>query len=543
MNRPAPWLLLLAALAACDDDGSTAEAQRDGAADAMHVIDATADAIADAIADASGDASGDAMHAIDAMPDAILDGPGDAMHGIDAMPDASVDAIDAMPDAAPADAGPPPPLFDHALIADADDADCRFENARQTLRGLTLLDVWDVSYTSYEAIDGALEPIRMRAFAARPAGAEGIPGIVQAHGLGGYAEASHAEGPAALTGAFVIAYTGPGGGTEPANTSEGRPAGFDDGYRMFDVLDDPRGSWFWGHGVAAMRALTCLEAHPAVDPDRLGMTGYSGGAVATLMAAGVDARIRAAVPLSGTGAWDLAVRSPTAWQHGLLEQAGLDTDSPEWRALLEHLDVAEIARGAQGAILMVNGSSDEFFPLDAHLDTFAGLPGGGHRTSISGNYDHGCYALTGGEPADAIEQRATVRAEGGQRMWFAHHFGTDPTYATLPAPPTARIDVVGPAALVTAQVDTPPALGVRSVKYWWSNDRGLFFAAVDLDEQAGGIWTGPAPPPEPQTVWYVDVEYQTPDPIAAQRFSLSTPPHVPDGFVANIRRNSDCLPP
>lgn len=472
----------------------------------------------------------------DATPDIGPDAapvPPDA--AADAMPDAAVDAIP--------DAGPPPPLFDRALIEDIADADCRFEDARQSLRGLTLLDVWSVNYRSYEVIDGALSPIRVRAFAARPAGAAGIPGIVQAHGLGGFAEQSHAEGPAALTGAFVIAYTGPGGGTTPANTSEGRPAGFDDGYRMFDVLDDPRGSWFWAHGVAAMRALTCLESHPAVDPLRLGMTGYSAGGVATLMVAGVDPRVVAAVPLSGTGAWDRAVRSPTAWQHGLLAQAGLDTQSPEWAALMTHLDVAELARDAAGAVLMVNGSTDEFFPLDAHRATFDGLPGPGHRTSISGNYDHGCYAISGGEPAGAIEERATIRAEGGQRMWFAHHFGTDPTYATLPAAPTAAIEAVGPVTLATAQVDTPPTLRVRSVKYWWSSDGGLFFGAVDLEDQGGGLWTGPILPPEPGTVWYVDVEYQTRDPLGAQRFSLSTPPHIPDGFVATIRRNDNCLPP
>ncbi len=537
-------------LVGCDDGaGSAVDPGADARIDPDGSVDATADAVlgvADAMLDATADAMLDGMPAAaddmlmvaDAMPGVMSDAMSDAMP--DGMPDAMPDAmLDGPLDAAP-DAGPPP-LFDLPLLRDAVDADCRFDNPRQTLRGLTLLDVWDVSYISYEVVDGQLHPIRMRAFAARPAGADGIPGIVQAHGLGGFAEPAHAEGPAALTGAFVIAYTGPGGGDAPENTSEGLPAGHAEGYRMFDVLDDARGSWFWAHGVAAMRALTCVENHPAVDRDRLGMTGYSAGAVATLMAAGVDDRIRAAVPLSGTGAWDLAVRSPTAWQHGLLDGAGLDTDSPEWTTLLEHLDVAELARGAAGAVLMVNGSSDEFFPLDAHRDTFDGLPGPAHRTSISGNYDHGCYALTGGEPADAIEERAVIRAEGGQRMWFAHHFGTDPAYATLPAAPTARVEPVGPVTIATAVVDVPPTLRVRSVKYWWSNDRGLLFAATDLEDQGGGLWAGPVLPPEPQTVWYVDVEYRTGP--ASERFSLSTPPHIPDGFVANIRRNDTCLPP
>lgn len=544
MSRPLLAALLVALAAGCDDgaapggdghagDGAAADAGRDAAADAFEGMP---DGMApDGMAPDGMAPDGTAPDGM--APDGML-GDADAMLG---DPDASAADPDATPDGS--DAGPPAPLFDLPLIGDADDADCRFENPRQVLRGLVLLDVWDVSYRSYEVIDGALSPIRIRGFAARPVGGRGIPGVVMAHGLGGFAEQGTAEGPAALIGAFVIAYTGPGGGNAPNNTSEGRGAGFGNGYRLFDVLDDPRGSWFWGHGVAAMRALTCLEDHPDVDPERLGMTGYSAGGVATLMVAGVDPRVIAAVPLSATGAWDLAVRSPTAWQHGLLAQAGLDVSSPEWAGLMQHLDVAELAREAQGAVLMINGSTDEFFPLDAHRDTFDGLPGAGHRTSISGNYDHGCYAVSGGEPAAAIEERAVIRAAGGQRMWFGHHFGTLDIYAALPAAPTARIEQVGPVSLAVAQVDVPGPLRVRSVKYWWSDDGALLFAAVDLEDQGGGVWSGPIVPPDAGTVWYVDVEYQTQNGLALDRFSLSTPPHIPDGFVARIRSNQTCLPP
>ncbi len=471
-------------------------------------------------------------------PDAARDAAWDAALDVPAPRDApppSDAARDGEPDGA-VDAADPPPLFDLETIADAESADCRFDRPRQTLREGVLLDVWDLSYISWELGEGGLEPIRMRGFAARPAGQTGLPGVVQAHGLGGFSEAGHATGLAARLGMFVVAYTGPGGGTEPGNSSEGLPAGHDDGRRMFDTVPDVRGSWFWAHALAAMRALTCVADHPGVDADRLGMTGFSAGGVATLIAAGVDRRIRVAVPLSGTGAWDEAVRSPDAWQHGLLTTAGLSVDGPRWRALIEQLDPARLIEDTTAAVLMVNGTTDEFFPLNAHLATYDAIPGA-KRTALAGNFDHGCYALTGVEAAANIETRADTRAAGGQRLFFRHHFGADPNYRDLPATPTLRLDVAGAVALATAEIgEAGRGQRVQNVHYWWSSDAAFVFGNVELHPE-GDVWRAPVPAPLPGTVYYVDVEYSA----GRDRFALSSRPHLPPGFVPHIRSQGDCL--
>ena len=200
----------------------------------------------------------DARAEVDARHDLGPHARGEPPDGprLDAEPEASPDALardGAWPDAAETspDAGAPPPLYDLVAIADADTADCRFERHREAARDGVALDVWDLSYTSWELRGGALEPIRMRGFAARPVGARGLPGVVQAHGLGGFSEARQATGLAARLGMFVAVYTGPGGGTDATNTSEGLPAGHDDGRRMFDTVPDVRGSWFWSHTLAA----------------------------------------------------------------------------------------------------------------------------------------------------------------------------------------------------------------------------------------------------------------------------------------------------
>ena len=492
------------------------------------------------------------------LPDVLTDVV-DEWWWSDATPDVTPDAIadtapELLPDLGwelqedtfqPDNTEEAPPLFDLALLSDPATANCTFTDHHTILKGTTLLDVWQVSYTSFESVDGELAPIEIKAFAARPVlSGDNLPGIVQAHGLGGFAKEAHASGTAALLGMFVLAYTGPGGGDAPDNTSEGLPSGWEDGYRMFDTVPDPRGTWFWGHAVAAMRGLTCLEHHPAVDPLRLGMTGYSAGGVATLIASSVDPRIKVAVPLSGTLAWDVATQSPGAWQHTLLNQAGLSTASQQWLVLMDTIVSSQALLPGNGAkVMMVNGSTDEFFPLTAHMDCFSALPGADKRTSIAANFDHGCYALTGGESASAIEERAAIRAEGGQRLWFRHWFQTDDDYGYVPTPPQVTVQAVGPVTMVTAVVDPGGSkLEVEEVKVWASNDDSFFFASVDLANQGNGLYSEMAWfTLQENTVLFVDVQYRTQSLLFPERFSISSPPQVPATLVPHIRNIDSCM--
>ncbi len=437
----------------------------------------------------------------------------------------------------------PPPLFDHDMIQDVATANCTFSDHHTTLKDGVLVDVWHVSYNSWEVIDGNLEPIWIQGFAARPVFGDGsLPGIVKAHGLGGYAEESHATGTAALLGMFVLAYTGPGGGTDGDNSSEGLAATHDNGYRMFDVLTDLRGTWFWGHAMAAMRGLTCIANHPDVDSDRLGVTGYSAGGVISNLVSGVDPRVKAGVPLSGVLAWDIAVESPDAWQHGLLAEAGLDAASPEWLKLMQLVDPGAIYNDQSAAVMIANGTSDEFFPLTAHMATYNAITSP-HRMSLAGNFDHGCYLLTGGESAQTIEARAELRAKGAQLLWFHHHFGTDDRFSFVPQTPTFTADAIGLVTIVSAVVDPGgPHLDVEEVKVWWSNDDAFLFGSVTLPKQGDGLYGEVAFfPTEANSVLYVDVQYKTKEIFAPLRFSLSSVPKIPAGLVPHIRDVNSCL--
>lgn len=430
-----------------------------------------------------------------------------------------------------------PPLWDTTLIEDAADAKCTFTGKHTAIKDGVLLDAWHLTYVSYESIGGVLKPILIQAFAARPQGGGVRPGIVQAHGLGGFAKEEHATGIAALTGAFAVAYTGPGGGTEPNNTSQGLASGANNGMRMFDVFPDTRGSWFWGHAMAARRALTCVAHHPDVDATRLGITGFSAGGVISFLVGGSDARIKAAVPLSGVLAWDVATASPNAWQHVLLKKAGLTVASPAWKKLMAELITPAVALAASSAkLFLVNGSSDEFFPLTASAATW-GAWKGPRWLSLVGNFDHGVFAafgsaLPGG--TKKIEADADLRARGAQRALFHHVFGTDTRYAQLPQPPSAQLQVQG--ALIVALAvpkPAPAALQLDAVHLWWTLDNGKTWLTTPLDKNSG-VWTKQLPgPPPANLVWYVDAVYRTKD-LIPQWMSVSTEPVIPAGWVPDI---------
>jgi|GEM_PF-2241381 len=442
-----------------------------------------------------------------------------------------------------------PVIFDMDMLRNQDDLECSFTNQRTEMKDGVMLYVWDVSYISYESIGCELKPILIRGFAARPMTlASNAPAVIHAHGLGGCADPDNAKGPAALLGMLVLAYTGPGGNggtTQPdCAVSEGLPASYASGYRMFDTIPDPRASWFWGHAVAAMRGLTCLETRPETDSSRMGITGFSAGGVVTLISAAVDSRVKAAVSLSASGAWDVATESPDAWQHNLLTLAGLNTASAQWLTLSDTIVPDVLLSGTSAKILMANGSTDEFFPLTAHMATYNQIPGSDKRLAIAANFDHGCFGLTGVENAEDIEERAQKASSGNQRAWLRHHFATDDDYEYYPLTPQVTANPLSGGIYATAIVDGGGSkLDIERVKFWMSNDNAFLFASVEMEYNDDlHVWAAPvAAPLQENSVYFVEVEYKTKALILPERFILTSEPHVPAGFVPHIRGMDDCL--
>ncbi|MCU0748297.1 MAG: dienelactone hydrolase family protein [Akkermansiaceae bacterium] len=168
-----------------------------------------------------------------------------------------------------------------------------------------------------------------------PKGATKIPGLVQIHGGGQYAQfeavlSNAKRGYATISIAWAGRYTAPGYAVGPnqvklfwdGKTSD--PAyklttdwGAIDAYHApcrypgnnfvlnppsdhsIDPVASPRNSGWFPCTMAARRALTFLERQPEVDPGKLGVYGHSMGGKLTVLTAGSDQRVKAAAPSCG----------------------------------------------------------------------------------------------------------------------------------------------------------------------------------------------------------------------------------------------------
>lgn len=156
---------------------------------------------------------------------------------------------------------------------------------------------------------------RMGAYYARPTRVSGkIPGILHMHGGGQRAQRQSVE-PFAANGYAAITINW--GGRAMEDQKPGEP-GTDWGAldatqtshnshyfsqqpdaRTIDSIVSPRNSNWFVITLAARRALTFLQQQSQVDPEKLGVTGHSMGGKLTVLTAGADPRVKAAVPSCG----------------------------------------------------------------------------------------------------------------------------------------------------------------------------------------------------------------------------------------------------
>jgi dienelactone hydrolase len=103
------------------------------------------------------------------------------------------------------------------------------------------------------------------------------------------------------------------------------------------------------------RSLDVLEAHPLVDPTKLGMVGFSYGGTVTLFLAALDPRISAAVVSGYFSSWAESHKVP--WNMcGSQVLAGMP-------GTMEHEDIGALV--APRALLVESGRDDPLFPVAA----------------------------------------------------------------------------------------------------------------------------------------------------------------------------------
>jgi dienelactone hydrolase len=234
---------------------------------------------------------------------------------------------------------------------------------------------WDskgtVSTLSYAGEPFKGKPTRIFAYLAKPEKLDGkAPAMVLVHGGGGTAFREWVE-LWAKRGYVALAMDLAGAEPVEKRDSAGRPTkgtkkmpdggpGQGDGDKFFfdgKVVD------FWSyHAVAAViRGVSLLASLPEVDADRIGITGISWGGYLTCIVAGLDDRLKVAIPVYGCG----FIHANSVW-NGILARMKEDRR----KLWVENFEPSRYLAGAKMPVLFVNGTNDFAYPLDSYQKSY-----------------------------------------------------------------------------------------------------------------------------------------------------------------------------
>jgi dienelactone hydrolase len=266
----------------------------------------------------------------------------------------------------------------------------------------------------YEGEPIATKPTRVFAYIARPeASGNRVPGIVLVHGGGGTAFAEWAKLWAAR-GYAAIAMDLSGNGPGRKKLSDGGPS-FEDStiFRSF-TESEVEEMWTYHAVAAVIRGHSLLAARAEVDADRIGMTGISWGGYLTCIAAGIDHRVKVAVPIYGCGF--IYENSHADWLKAFAKMKPEVRD--HWISLF---DPSIYLPNVRCPVLFANGTNDIAFPLDSYQKSCRLVPGKVDlRIEVDMPHSHeagwapkeiGVFidsVLKGGDPLPRLCEMATV---------------------------------------------------------------------------------------------------------------------------------------
>lgn len=301
--------------------------------------------------------------------------------------------------------------------------DFRWLNSESTVRSLL-----------YQGEEYQGQPTEIFAYYASPAtladkqvSAEPYPGIVLLHGGGGTAFSEWVE-KWARRGYAAIAMDL--GGKRPAEpifdevtgqivrrfdnvvakrTRVQKPGPLDDHKAKFqNVNDDPTDDWQFHAVAAVVRAHSLLRSFPEVDAERTAVTGISWGGYLTCLAASVDSRFNAAVPVYGCG----FLYDGESVQRPMIDRLG-PKQRAEWIRL--H-DPSRFLRHCRVPIFFVNGTNDRHYPLKSYARTYKLVQGAVTLRIEAGmrhSHGHGWAPLEIGRFVDhhLLQKQAMVQLE------------------------------------------------------------------------------------------------------------------------------------
>ncbi|MFW9997841.1 MAG: acetylxylan esterase [Candidatus Odinarchaeota archaeon] len=255
--------------------------------------------------------------------------------------------------------------------------------SQEQINGTQSLVQSHLYYNSYAGV-------RIHGIYVRPASIpEGttIPGMILVHGGGYNHEQVYPLGKylAEILGFGILCIDSPG--VSSGNWSSSGYPETASSCTNVTGLDGPRGSFYYHNVIALLRGVTVLQSLPEINASLVGLGGFSGGGIASLIANGVESkyqRLKFSVHMAVAGQWteDFPGKSPVDWY--ILERG-----SEKCRIFLESFDPINYAALAHAPALMVDITNDQFFDLEQIRQTFKALPESkANALSIHVNLDH-----------------------------------------------------------------------------------------------------------------------------------------------------------
>ncbi len=358
-----------------------------------------------------------------------------------------------------------PPLIDGKIPQDLDELWGDFDPRKEPLE-IETTNEWEQEGVTcrilrYKVGTFKEQPAIVAAFYAIPTDAKALPALMHIHGGGqsaslatvvtdakrGYASLSLNWGGNKMTFADGKVYEGPNtdwgalDATHPPQRNKVNhfAGGTAPDEFTLDAVDSPRnGNWFLVT-LAARRGLTLLETQAGVDPGRIGIYGHSMGGRLTTQLAGIDKRVKAAVPSCG-GSGDLTA-GPNEMPGGQRSKAG----QSELACVSENPYIRRISVPT----LWFSPTND----FHAHMDNMAwnwrDVPDSLLRLSMSPHFNH----------------RHDKASSLTQHFWFETHLKG--RQGLIPATPTIALEL----GRIPKVVVTPdPAMACETVRIYFTQD-------------------------------------------------------------------------
>lgn len=298
----------------------------------------------------------------------------------------------------------------------------------------------DVQALFLESVPYRGRPTRVFAWMGLPHVVKGdsCPGIVLLHGGGGTAFAEwvrlwNARGYAAiamdLCGCVPAQPVVRDGGPHQRHDHGGPPGWGASFQQTTEALED---QWTYHAVAAAVASHTLLAAQPGVDPGRIAATGISWGGYLTAIVAGVDPRLRAAIPVYGCG----FLGDDSVWNDNEFRTL----PAAQVQRWLDLWDPARYLPATHAPLCWVSGTNDFAYPLSSLQKSYS-LPTTPQTLCIRIEMPHG-HSQGWGAPEPAIFCDSLLRGGTPLLQIDAHGRDGQNVWAQVTATrPLARAEV------------------------------------------------------------------------------------------------------